>query len=352
MKTLAHYLLSPQALAELSDTQWDILLRQAQSARLHGSIAHIAPAKEYSEVVTRQLQSARVVSQANQRAVQWELCELKKTLAPLGIPLIALKGAAYVLRDLPCARGRFLTDVDILVPRARLAQVEDALKFAGFSNAQHHPYDQKYYRQWMHELPPMQHMKRGSSLDVHHHILPLTARAHPPIELMLASAVPAADGWLTLCPEDMTLHSITHLFFDGEWDHALRDLWDIHQLLQHFARENVFWHKLLERAKVLQLLEPLMWALAVIQQWFNTSMPEDVAHEVQQFNASQMRRFMHKTFIAGSTPDHASCRRRSHIWARRLLFLRGHYLRMPLTLLIPHLIRKSVRLEKDARAEV
>ena len=198
----------------------------------------------------------------------------------------------------------------------------------------------------------MQHMKRGSSLDVHHHILPLTARAHPPIELMLASAAPAADGWLTLCPEDMALHSITHLFFDGEWDHALRDLWDIHQLLQHFARENVFWHKLLERAKVLQLLEPLMWALPVIQQWFNTSMPEDVANEVQQFNASQMRQFMHKTFIAGSTPDHASCRRRSHIWARRLLFLRGHYLRMPLTLLIPHLIRKSVRREEDARAEV
>jgi len=42
-------------------------------------------------------------------------------------------------------------------------------------------------------------------------------------------------------------------------------------------------------------------------------------------------------------PDHPSCADVFTPVARWLLFLRGHYLRMPLRLLIPHLTRKAWR---------
>ena len=41
------------------------------------------------------------------------------------------------------------------------------------------PYDDAYYRRWMHELPPLIHRERDRMIDVHHTILPLTARITP-----------------------------------------------------------------------------------------------------------------------------------------------------------------------------
>ncbi|HEC19305.1 MAG TPA: hypothetical protein ENI97_08165, partial [Gammaproteobacteria bacterium] len=43
--------------------------------------------------------------------------------------------------------------------------------------------------------------------------------------------------------------------------------------------------------------------------------------------------------------DHQSCRRRFTGLAEYLLFVRSHYLRMPLRLLLPHLIRKAFKRE-------
>ena len=41
-------------------------------------------------------------------------------------------------------------------------------------------YDDAYYRRWMHELPPLIHRDRDRMIDVHHTILPLTARPDGP----------------------------------------------------------------------------------------------------------------------------------------------------------------------------
>ncbi|UUZ51358.1 nucleotidyltransferase family protein [Massilia sp. B-10] len=66
----------------------------------------------------------------------------------------------------------------------------------------HDPYDQRYYRVWMHEIPPMQHVQRGSVIDVHHAILPLTAAARPDPALLRAGAqtVPGMEGIKVLAP--------------------------------------------------------------------------------------------------------------------------------------------------------
>ncbi|RXL80730.1 hypothetical protein EO238_31730, partial [Citrobacter sp. AAK_AS5] len=81
--------------------------------------------------------------------------------------IVVLKGAAYAMARLPVADGRIFGDVDILVPHETLADVESALMLAGWASIHRDPYDQRYYRMWMHEIPPMRHLHRGTVIDVH-----------------------------------------------------------------------------------------------------------------------------------------------------------------------------------------
>ena len=181
-------------------------------------------------------------------------CELR--WRPIGAPVILLKGAAYLAMQLPAARGRSFSDVDVLVPKARLSQVESALMQRGWMTTHHSAYDQRYYREWMHELPPLRHLQRQSVLDVHHTILPETARLRPDATLLLSAAlpVPGWDGVAVLAPTDMVLHSMTHLFHNDELSRGLRDLSDLDLLLRHFAVDATWWRNLVERARTLDLL--------------------------------------------------------------------------------------------------
>src|SRR5581483_1442714 len=188
------------------------------------------------------LEAARLVCEAQHAAMRREVDEIAAALAPLGVPVILLKGAAYLHARLPAADGRVFSDVDILVPKATLPRVESALMLAGFATTHHHPYDQRYYRRWMHELPPMQHVKRMTILDVHHTIVPETARVHPDAAELIRSAVALAGrpDLAVLAPADMVLHSATHLFHNEELTHGLRDLVDLDALLRHFGRDAAF----------------------------------------------------------------------------------------------------------------
>jgi len=105
-----------------------------------------------------------------------------------------------------------------------LPEVEAALMLQGWATTHHNSYDQRYYRRWMHELPPLRHVTRATVLDVHHAILPETARLKPDSAKLLAASVPAQSDarFRVLAPADMVLHSATHLLHDEELRHGLR----------------------------------------------------------------------------------------------------------------------------------
>jgi hypothetical protein len=88
----------------------------------------------------------------------------------------------------------------VLVPHGGLPSVEAALMLRGWATGKTTAYDQRYYRRWMHELPPLRHIGRQTWLDVHHAILPITARLKPDSAKLLAASRPdrAADGLASL----------------------------------------------------------------------------------------------------------------------------------------------------------
>lgn len=294
------------------------------------------------------LLSARRVAASHAASVHWEANRILTALSPLNVPVVLLKGAAYTLADLPPAQGRLFFDIDILVPSERLDAVEQALHRAGWIGTHLDRYDQRYFRDWMHELPPMEHRYRKTLLDVHHTITPLTGALSPQPAKLLAAAQPL-EGYrmlYTLAPPDMVLHSAVHLFYnDGEFEQGLRDLMDIDALLCHFSEEDVnFWSELLNRGQELGLMRPLYYALHYAMELFGTAVPSPILARADRHKPSgPAARWMEQLFLRALAPAHPSCADWATGPARWLLYVRSHYLRMPLRLLIPHLTRKALR---------
>lgn len=339
------------ALGTFGPLQWSCLIGTARRANLMSRLASTAAASGQDDAlpvrVVEHFASARRVSQSARTATLREARHIVAALEPAGVPVVFLKGAAYILAGLDAGNGRLLGDVDILVPRDQIEVAERALVAAGWMTTKIDNYDQRYYRQWMHELPPMRHLDRGTNLDVHHSILPPTARLKPDPALLWDTISHPAEalGAGVLSDVDLVLHSATHLFHEGEFDNGLRDLVDLHVLLVEFggAGEDAFWLRLLARARQLDLLRPLYYALRFSCALFDTPIPGAVLIEsAAKGPDSATARLMDAVLLACLTSTIAPARGPGLGMALLAAFVRSHYLRMPTRLLVPHLARKLV----------
>jgi len=350
MALLLASLQHPERLVSLRPGQWDVLIRQARQADLLARLAAEAMQRGCWDVLPAQprmhLASAHQLATRQHTELRHEVHEIERALRPVGLPVVLLKGAAYAMAGLRASRGRMVSDVDILVPRDRLADVESALMMAGWVSTNRDPYDQRYYRTWMHELPPLRHMRRGSVLDVHHAILPLTARFKPDTARLLQVTTPAGEhpGIRVLSRPDMVLHSAAHLFHEGELEMGLRGLVDLEALMGEFSQDPGFWDELLQRARALELEWPLFQAFRYTRMVLHTPVPATATEPLRQRLgvAGWRLRLMDALYLRALRPDHASAADRWTPLARWALYLRGHWLRMPPRLLAVHLLRKLI----------
>ena len=333
--------------------EWSSLVRQARRADLlarlastfesHGLAAQIpAPAAAHFEAASR-------LVQAQHAEVARELAQLRHALREIDAPVLLLKGAAYVRAGLPAAAGRTLSDIDILVPRARLHEVESALLLAGWATTHHSAYDQRYYREWMHELPPLLHIHRLTVLDVHHAIMPTTAAYRPPSEKLFAAAVGLAgdDGFAVLAPTDMVLHSMAHLLTNEDLSHGLRDLSDIDLLIRHFAAQRDFWPQLSERARELGLARIAHHGVRCVERVLGTPVPAEVhASLAADAPARPLRRLADAAWHRVLRSPHPSAADHWTPLAHAALFVRAHWLRMPPSMLLRHALVKALGLNK------
>lgn len=342
---LCSVLIDPHLALNFNLRQWDLLIRQARSANLLARLGYLfesvgllnqLPARALTHIMSAQVYADRFYI-----ALQREISCIKEALNSVNAPLVLLKGSAYFMAGNIAANGRLFSDVDILVPEDKLSAVEEALIKAGWMTNTIDPYDQKYYRQWMHEIPPLRHLKRHTSIDVHHNILPKTNRFYPDSNKLFANSVKIPDHniWI-LAPEDRVLHSAMHLFHEGEFTQGLRDLSDLDLLLKEFSIQESFWKKLLLRSTELQQQIPLFYALRYSHRILQTPVPESVLKASKQPINTIL---MDALFLRALLPDHNSCNDKWTGLARSLLFIRSHYLKMPICLMVPHLLRKTYR---------
>ncbi len=342
---LLRALRAPSICRDLSNWEWESLLALSDRARLTATLAWRLERHGLEDAIPpgarRQLQASRVFADFRNRQILWEMNRVQRVLRKADFDVIALKGGAYLLLDLPLARGRLPADLDILVERKNLATMEDLLLAEGWQTTKLDDYDQRYYREWMHEIPPLRHPERKVEVDVHHALLPMTARIQARPELLWLSAR-AVEGsrFKVLAPEDLVLHAVVHLFYDSDFDNRLRDLLDIDELLRfHARREEGFWRRLSRRAADHGLTRPLAYALHCCHRLLDTPVPADarLSGTIPPWLLRWMTLLIHQALPPPTTHRFAPL----DATARWLLYVRSHYLRMPLRLLLPHLAYKA-----------
>lgn len=330
-QSLVDALREPDTVLSLDGARWADLISIARAESLISSLAHRLADIEVPKQVEPILKDAIQATDLARQQSLWEADCARRALAPLNYKTVLMKGTAYVAADLDAGIGRSIGDLDIMVARDQLPAVEEALLDAGWEWVKPDPYDDQYYRDHMHELPPLIHRERDRMIDVHHTTLPLTAGPTPNAEAMLDKAVMLESGLYVMAPADMLLHSVAHLFADGDLAGGLRNLWDINQLVRQFAEtEDEFWMELGVRAKLHQLEPHLARALRLAARLYGTPVDLSVAGKAKFADALYIRRLLARDGWGRETRK----------LTRQAFYIRSHWLRMPPLMLASHLWTK------------
>lgn len=287
-ETFVHALCDPSRLADMELCQWDAFLPMAHQLgmvpRLVAQLDALGLSDDMPTRVKLHLESALLVSRRHEQLVRWEVAQINPLLSKLGVPIVLLKGTAYLFSGVSISHGRVYSDVDILVPRDALGEVERILLAKGWEQPEEMADQAQYYQRWMHELLPLVHTERRTKLDVHHNILPAIDPLQFDPKILLADARPLdGSGVLhVLSPTDMALHNVVHLFRNGDYRRAFRNLLDLDQMLVEFARtEANFFDRLLSRAKQLRLLTPCFLAARYASRYLETAFPSEFREGVE-----------------------------------------------------------------------
>ena len=320
-RLLTGVLRDPGAVVGLDADGWTALLAMARAEQLIGTLAHRLDGLPMPGAAAAVLADARASAAQGRIAALWEAEAARRVLAPIGCRVLLLKGTAFVAGGFGAGVGRSIGDLDILVPRDALDAVEAALLAGGWEWVKPDPYDDAYYRRWMHELPPLIHRDRDRMIDVHHTILPLTARITPDPAAMLAAATPLDNGLFVPCPADMIVHAAAHLFADGDLAGGLRNLWDIHCLVEEFGTEG-----LADRSALHGLTQAVARALRLTHRLYGTDVPLS-AQRAGTGDSAFVRRLTARDGWGRATRP----------VTRLGFYMRSHLLRMPPGMLARHL---------------
>lgn len=336
--------LEPERITHYGVSDWNLLIDQGYASGLLARLYYLFEQANLVKYIPTDLawhfSSASEFVRSYQHDVLIEVNYINQALQMAGQKPIYLKGVAYILAGDEASQGRLFSDIDIFVNRESLPSVERFLHWNGWRSSEIDAYDEKYYREWMHEIPALTHQKRGSTIDVHHNLSPKTSK----ITILADQIESNADSeYQVLAPEDRILHSIIHLLSESEFDKGLRDLTDIDMLLeQHQQETHNFITLLVERAFAIGAELFLFYTLRYLTVYFGRSYNQaDMARLASVKPSWWALKFLDKhlarAVLKPISIDGSIANQVSHFY----MFLRGHWLKMPLHILLPHLLRKA-----------
>ena len=344
---LTQFFITPTVVTTWQVEQWQQLLSQAYASQLVARVYWLLTTYQLTAYIPTGLEwhfsSAYTVFQAHRDDVRREIAQITSALSTGNIQPVFLKGAAYILAEDDCHFGRLFADVDIYVEKSSLANTEQLLRWHGWVSRELDAHDERYYRDWMHEIPPMGNSKTNMTIDVHHNLVPLVSR----IKLDAVKLHERLINYPTfqlLSLEDRILHSAVHLLLDGEFQHGFRDLHDLYLLLNQAMRDEPEFISILQiRAQQLGFELITWYLLRLMVDIFDMKLsPQTLQQSDQVVRWLGIRRIVLYLFKRVLLPDQQfrrSSRFRHYAW---LLYIRSHWLKMPVHLLIPHLCYKAL----------
>jgi len=336
---------------------WNRFLPLARNARLLGRCLHLFEQHDLLEAVPQrildQLRGALAQTRYMQVQALRELRHVVRALDREQIPVAALKGVAYLAAALPPSGWRNLSDIDLLVPLQDIERAERALKQGGWApSGEFDAYDQHYYRDWMHEVPPLRHRAREVEVDLHHNLAPPVSRIRIDAGRLWEQIREVTDDYgrsfKVLAPADMLLHNAIHLFMNDELRGGLRDVVDFRDLFEHFlAQDPAFGQALLARAQQLGCGRALYYAVTTAQRLAGLGPSSAFVAAVAAYApAAVVARLMVWLIEQALAPPRLGLRRSA--LANQLLFIRSHWVRMPPGMLLRHLSHKLLKTKQPA----
>jgi len=337
--------LEPKKAHSLTMSNWSQLIFVLRECDLLARFYHLSNIDNILEKlpdrVQHHLNSANIKAERQAKQAKFEAAELAKNLKSIDVNPIFLKGVAYTLLNSVASMGRIYSDMDVLVDKKQLHAIERKLSLYGWFSQKNDDYDQKYYREWAHEIPPLQHGARGTVADIHHNLLPPISGRAPDIELFTSSLYTTQSNLKTLSKPAMVLHSIIHLFFNEEFSHGFRDLTDLHLLFSEEESNSDFWAQILVLSEQSKFTTELFYAVRYCQKITKTKFPIKFIDNVKQFQICKIKlRFADFIFCRVLLPSHPSLKIKYSGAASTLALVRAHLLKMPLHILVHHSIHK------------
>ncbi|MCB4436275.1 nucleotidyltransferase family protein [Alteromonas sp. McT4-15] len=335
--------LNPASCLDKSDAWWSSFIKILRFERLLALFAFKSEEHglldTFPSVVRGHLENARIMANRQADHLKYEVSLLSSSIQAVTPQCLYLKGAAYCLADLSVAKGRLFSDIDVLVPKNCLEKVEKSLLFKGWMSKPINDYDERYYREWAHEIPPLVQSRRGTVVDIHHNLVPPISGKAPDINAFLAQTM-EVNGVTVLKPHAMLVHSCIHLIFNETFKQAHRDLYDIASLIADFGNDD-FWDEAIGLAKETGFYRELFLACRYSSKKLGFPLPSKLTQDIP-YTA-------HKLFVLDSfmnkalSPHHPLCDVKGRNIASFMAWVRGHWCKMPLMLLIYHLSVKSIR---------
>jgi hypothetical protein len=336
--------LQPERVLEFTPAQLSkviVVLRQQKIlARMCCRIQQAGVFEQLDEQSQRHFLNAKHIADRQREQVLNEAQDLVKTLDLVAEYLIFLKGAAYSMCGGVVGEGRIYSDIDILVPQKDIKACEKRLIINGWYGDEISDYDDKYYRKWAHEIPPMTHGRRGTIIDIHHNIVPLISKSSLNVDLLLEHKEEIAPGIYVLSASAQLVHAAIHLFRNEDYIGSFRDLTDLYLMLE--SQDFEFYLQSIALAKQVGFLPELKLAIRYVHRLLGLDVPCEASKQLyQQDNIKQWAN--DAIFTKVLLPQHSLMKGTSTPILHGLAAIRGHILKMPLHILIYHLSVKASR---------
>ena len=317
---------------------WDSILRVLRSSQLLSSYAFNVK-QNIADIPTPlrpHLMSAMTFADAQERQVRHAANLIQMQLSKINAPLIFLKGTAYTLANTTNAKGRLFSDIDILVHKQDMPTIEGYLLNNGWGIKTLDDYDEKYYRDWSHELPPFTHFETGTNLDIHHTLLPPISGYQIDLKDLWSHKVITEQAYAVPSLGYMILHSSIHLLLNEDVDKGLRDLIDINHLIYAYFENND-----MQSLKAIFARSGCENEFDLLSAILKSLLNPDYLNDGAAVNPTPT--FASRMYCQALFPDCAALGGSSASFSRAWVYTRGHLKKMPKGIFFKHIAHKGYR---------
>lgn len=345
LQAIVNLFLDPASFAQHNIQEQSAFITILRNQKLLARFAYFLQSEldleSLDERVSRHLLNSLTVSKQQNKQVLSEVDEIKSILENESKFVVFLKGAAYSISGNLVGKGRIYSDIDVLVNKQDIKMCEQALALHGWLGEEISSYDDKYYRKWAHEIPPLRNMQRGTIIDVHHNIIPIVSKDAPTVEVLASHIETDVNGIQVLSEAAQFVHSAVHLFRNEEYKNAFRDLLDLYLIVKD--KSNSFYTEIVQVAKTLGFSYETGLALYFVK--YHLKLPINSKIITPLLGKSKIRMaFDIHLFKAVLLPSHSLIKSNNNNGKHLLAAIRGHCIKMPLYLLMYHLTIKSCRI--------